>query len=184
MKWWHTIDPCVSVYFNWRNPKKATELIEEALPVHNKSNIKLNTSMRWSFMFITCKISAANLKLIENLIIWPDTSNLSVAISANRLHYRIMKLLDWSSYWLSACFTNGIISVESRHMNFNSYIKVEKLKTNLMSLIVFISLIFAQHVSNINMSIFRSLRLWWWITTSVILFSYCCVLGFAAGDAW
>ena len=46
---------------------------------------------------------------------------------------------------------------------------VEELKTNLMSLIVFISLIFAQHVSNINMSIFRSLRLWWWITTSVIL---------------
>ena len=35
---------------------------------------------------------------------------------------------------------------------------VEELKTNLMSL-VFISLIFAQHVSNINMSIFRSLRL-------------------------
>ena len=36
---------------------------------------------------------------------------------------------------------------------------VEELKTNLMSLVVFISLIFAQHVSNINMSIFRSLRL-------------------------
>ena len=36
---------------------------------------------------------------------------------------------------------------------------VKELKTNLMSLIVFISLIFAQHVSNINMSIFRSLRL-------------------------
>ena len=47
---------------------------------------------------------------------------------------------------------------------------VEELKTNLMSLVVFISLIFAQHVSNINMSIFGSLRLWWWITTSVILF--------------
>jgi len=29
---------------------------------------------------------------------------------------------------------------------------VEELKTNLMSLFVFISLIFAQHVSNINMS--------------------------------
>ena len=29
-----------------------------------------------------------------------------------------------------------------------------------MSLVVFISLIFAQHVSNINMSIFRKLRLW------------------------
>ena len=61
---------------------------------------------------------------------------------------------------------------------------VEELKTNLMSLVVFISLIFAQHVSNINMSIFRSLRLWWWIITSVILFSIRCVLGFAAGDAW
>ena len=36
---------------------------------------------------------------------------------------------------------------------------VEELKTNLMSLVVFISLIFAQHISNINMSIFRSLRL-------------------------
>ena len=36
---------------------------------------------------------------------------------------------------------------------------VEELKTNLMSRVVFISLIFARHVSNINMSIFRSLRL-------------------------
>jgi len=61
---------------------------------------------------------------------------------------------------------------------------VEELKTNLMSLVVFISLIFAQHVSNINMSIFRSQRLWWWLTTSVILFSFRCVLGFAAGNAW
>jgi hypothetical protein len=61
---------------------------------------------------------------------------------------------------------------------------VEELKTNLMSLAVFISLIFAQHVSNISMSIFRSLRLWWWIITSVILFSIRCVLGFAVGDAW
>ena len=60
----------------------------------------------------------------------------------------------------------------------------EELKTNLMSLVVFISIIFAHHVSNINMSIFSSLRLWWWITTSVILFSVRCVLGFAAGDAW
>ena len=32
----------------------------------------------------------------------------------------------------------------------NNIIIVEELKTNLMSLVVFISLIFAQHVSNIN----------------------------------
>ena len=61
---------------------------------------------------------------------------------------------------------------------------IEELKTNFMSLVVFISLIFAQHVSNNNISIFRSLRLWWWLTTSVILFSFRCVLGVAAGDAW
>ena len=35
-----------------------------------------------------------------------------------------------------------------------------------------------KHVSNINISIFRSLRLCWWITTSVVLFSVRCVLGF------
>ena len=47
-----------------------------------------------------------------------------------------------------------MIPVESKHVAL-----VEELKTNLMSLVVFISLIFAQRVSNINMSIFRSLRL-------------------------
>ena len=36
-----------------------------------------------SFMFITSKNSTANFKLIDNLIISPDTSNLSVAISAD-----------------------------------------------------------------------------------------------------
>jgi len=36
---------------------------------------------------------------------------------------------------------------------------VEELETNLMSLVIFITLIFAQHVSNVIMSIFRSLRL-------------------------
>ena len=71
---------------------------------------------------------------------------------------------------------------------------VQKNKTHFISwgikkptwchLLFFFHLIFAQHVSNINMSIFRSLRLCWWITTSVILFSFRCVLGFAADDVW
>ena len=39
-------------------------------------------------------------------------------------------------------------------------------------------LLCTQHVSDINISIFRSLRLCWWITTSVVLFSVCCVLEF------
>ena len=45
-----------------------------------------------------------------------------------------------------------------------------------MSLAILFHLLCAQHVSGINISIFRSLRLCWWITTSVVLFSVRCVL--------
>ena len=56
---------------------------------------------------------------------------------------------------------------------------VDEWKTNLMSLaIFFFHLLCAQQVSDINISIFRSLRLCWWITTSVVLFSDRCVLEF------
>ena len=53
---------------------------------------------------------------------------------------------------------------------------VDEWKTNLMSLAILFPLLCAQHVSDINISIFRSLRLCWWITTSVVLFSVRCVL--------
>ena len=46
---------------------------------------------------------------------------------------------------------------------------VDELKTNLMSLAILFHLLCAQHISDINISIFRSLRLCWWITTSVVL---------------
>ena len=55
---------------------------------------------------------------------------------------------------------------------------VDEWKTNLMSLAVLFHLLCAQHVSDINMSTFRSLWLCWWITTSVVLFSVRCVLEF------
>ena len=45
-----------------------------------------------------------------------------------------------------------------------------------MSLAILFHLLWAQHVSDINISIFRILRLCWWITTSVVLFSVSCVL--------
>ena len=58
---------------------------------------------------------------------------------------------------------------------------VDEWKTNVMSLAILFHLLCAQHVSDINISIFRSLRLCWWITTSVVLFSvrfvleiFCC----------
>ena len=54
--------------------------------------------------------------------------------------------------------------------------KVDEWKTNLMSLATLFHLLCCQHVSDINISIFRSLRLCSWITTSVALFSVRCVL--------
>ena len=47
---------------------------------------------------------------------------------------------------------------------------VEERKTNLMSLATLFHFLCAQHVSDINISIIRSLRLCCWITTSVVLF--------------
>ena len=47
---------------------------------------------------------------------------------------------------------------------------VEEWKTNLMSLAILLHFLCAQHVSDINISIIRSLRLCCWITTSVVLF--------------
>ena len=55
---------------------------------------------------------------------------------------------------------------------------VEEWKTNLISLYILFHLLCAQHVSDINISVFRSLRLCWWITTSLVLFSVRCVLEF------
>ena len=52
----------------------------------------------------------------------------------------------------------------------------EEWKTNLMSLAILFHFLCAQHVSDINISIIRSLRLCCWITTSVFLFSVRCVL--------
>jgi len=55
---------------------------------------------------------------------------------------------------------------------------VDAWKTNLMSLASLFHLLCAQHVSDINIPIFRSLRLCCWITTLVVLFSVHCVLEF------
>ena len=61
--------------------------------------------------------------------------------------------------------------------HFNSW----RIKTNLMTLAIFIHFLCAQHVSDINISIIRSLRLFCWITTLVVLFLFRCVLGFRCG---
>ena len=61
---------------------------------------------------------------------------------------------------------------------------VDEWKTNLMSLAILFHSLCAQHVSDINISIFRSLRLCWRITTSVVLFSVRCVLEIWCGWFW
>ena len=53
-----------------------------------------------------------------------------------------------------------------------------------MSLVILFNFLCAQHVSDINISIIRSLRLCCWITTSVVLFSVRCVLEIWCGWVW
>ena len=50
-----------------------------------------------------------------------------------------------------------------------------------MSIAILFHFLCAQHVSDINISIIRSLRLFGWITTLVILFLVGCVLEFRCG---
>jgi hypothetical protein len=67
-------NPCFSIYFSSLNPKKATELTEDPLPEHSKSNIELNTSIYLYSMYTACNKSTYNLKPRENLIVSPETS--------------------------------------------------------------------------------------------------------------
>ena len=53
-----------------------------------------------------------------------------------------------------------------------------------MSLAILFHFLCAQHASGINISIIRCLRLWCWITTSVVLFSVRCVLEIWCGWIW
>jgi len=74
------------------------------------------------------------------------------------------------------CIVIQAKSASTRHLGNLMFIGpciiaiIDEWKTNLMSLAILFHLC-AQHVSDINISIIRSLRLCWWITTSVVLFS-------------
>ena len=75
----------------------------------------------------------------------------------------------------SACFTISYVYRTVHHCD--SW----RIKTNLMSLAILFHFLWAQHVSDINISIIRSLRLFCWITTLVVLFLVRCVLEFRCG---
>ena len=79
----------------------------------------------------------------------------------------------------TACFVAGISVIISNVLSF-----VEEWKTNLMSLAILFHFLCAQHVSEINIPIIRSLRLCCWLTTSVVLFSVRCVMEISCGWFW
>jgi hypothetical protein len=74
-------------------------------------------------MYITCKKSTANPKLIGNLIVSPDTLTLSMASSADLT-------TESGSLWIEAAidclraFSDGMNGVECRHTKFNSHIQI------------------------------------------------------------
>ena len=113
--------PCFSYYYYSRHPKRATELIQESLPVHNKTNIKSNPTVRLSFMYITSKKSTANLKLTAGLIVPPDTPTVIGALCW--LTWPQDQEASGLKQRLTACVMSvtGMISVECRHTSFNSY---------------------------------------------------------------
>ena len=82
-----------------------------------------------------------------------------------------MRLPEFQNNLLPQCC---ILNVELRTL----LSIIDEWKTKLMSLAILFHFLCAQHASDINISIFRSLRLCWWITTSVFLFSVRCVLEF------
>ena len=71
-----------------------------------------------------------------------------------------------------------------RNWSLNYLQIVEEWKINLMSLAILFHFLCAQHVSDINISVIRSLWLCCWITTSVVLFSVPCVLEIWCGWFW
>jgi hypothetical protein len=81
----------------------------------------------------------------------------------------------------------------SLHKNMLSYLMfigaciiviIEEWKTNFMLLAIVFHFSCAQHVSDINISIIRSLWLCCWITTWVVFFSVRCVLQICCGWFW
>jgi hypothetical protein len=78
-------------------------------------------SQHLSFMYITCKISTVNLTLIDNQIVSPETSDTD---------YDELLTIESGCSWVEAAMnclrvvSDGMVSVESGHTNFNSYLQI------------------------------------------------------------
>jgi hypothetical protein len=77
-------------------------------------------------MWITSKNLTAKLNLIDTLIVWPDDSTLFMASCVNDLS------AEWGSFWIEAAIdclhsvSDGMISVQCRHKEFN--LNIQKLR--------------------------------------------------------
>jgi hypothetical protein len=108
-----------------RNLKIATELTEKPLPVHRKSNIKLNTATCLCFMYTTCK---NHQRLTPN---WSITWSFRLSHRLRQWRALLIDLTTESgSFWTEAAtdclrsIGDGMISVEWRRTNLNSYIQI------------------------------------------------------------
>jgi len=96
------IRPRLSIYFSSGDTKNVAQFTEEPPPVHNTSNIQLNTAP----VYLSCTLHVQYRRLTSNWSLnWSFRlpHGLSIASCVDRLDCRIRKLLDWSSDWLSAC---------------------------------------------------------------------------------
>ena len=86
---------------------------------------------------------------------------------------RLSTSIQFNSIYFAFIWSLGVVTHRIWNLSIRlqiSYTIVEEWKTNLMSLAILFHFLCAQHVSDINISIIRSLRLCCWFTTSVILF--------------
>ena len=96
---------------------------------------------------------------------------------------KILDLFSWRAWWWP-CKVETCRPDKKHYLMFIGpciILIVEELKTNMMSLAILFHFLCAKHVSGINISIIRSLRLFCWINTLVVLFLVRCVFEFRCG---
>ena len=140
--------------------------------------------------------------LLPYVIYTEKQNKLSVCCCFMILKLHCTNILVWYTYVCKAILffysTRHIAPLEEECHNSISVIFQEKLlkfmfigaciimivegkKGHLMTLAILFHFLCAQYVSDINISIIRSLRLFCWITTLVVLFLFRCVLEFRCG---
>ena len=128
-------------------------------------------------IYISC-LPHATRRLLEHKNLH-SSSGMARLRNCMNLQFKILcsqSLTLYSMYILTLKFSRHKRDVKLMFIGPCIIAIVDEWKTNLMTLAILFHLLCAQHVSDINISIFRSLRLCSWITTSVVLFSVLCVL--------